>query len=207
MDSNIEQNESVEDRKDIRNLSDGQLSTQATIAFLYNAIEDTRDIIRVIDIKISTIMLINTIPIAKLGVVLECCKSIFSEAYYWGAILTVIFVSAWTLAVYTSIHALAYTMIPKSMISGTIPKAVFYRNPKLSKRLLILNPQKAGNINLDRALAKVLYSQTEIRESLVYEHLKLSVIREIKAQKLKVVVISIFVWTLCGFAIWIKTNI
>jgi hypothetical protein len=179
--------------------------------FLAAAIADTQATIRAIDVKVAAILVGLLAPLQNLHRVFAHLENFAGQSPRWAYIsASVAFVICWLLALFALVRAIAAIDNPaKHIINNANCNGVFFAGGlyglKVSDAFLNRDEIKASKDPVSFA-ALLPTNDAEIERELVFEHMKLAYIRDVKMHRLKWGVTFSILWIVVGVAIYLASK-
>lgn len=177
-------------------------------SFVQTAITDTQATIRAIDVKVGALLVLVLAPFANISRVFGhidnvCCSRTPKLLF---VTLAVLFFTSWLLALISLVRAIAAIDNPAAHInsSGTLTGS-FYGGGlyKLDLRDIFYNRAKVkARKDLPTFSIDVPDDPTKIENEMVFEHMKVVYIREMKLLRLKWGIRFAVIWLLVGMIIF-----
>jgi hypothetical protein len=179
--------------------------------FLAAAITDTQATIRAIDVKVAAILVGLLAPLQNLHRVFSHLENFSGESPRWAYIsASSAFVACWLLALFALVRAIAAIDNPaKHIINNGNCTGAFFAGGlyglKIPDAFFNREEIKASKDPLSFA-ALLPVDETEIERELVFEHMKLAYIRDVKMHRLKWGVTFSILWVILGVAIYLASK-
>lgn len=177
--------------------------------FLLAAIEDVRDVIRVIDTKVGALLVGLAIPLSTLASIWSVCGDVLEKTSGAGGIaagaLFVVFALAWAISIFATLQTLLHADNPAEHITGETPSGVFYspRLFRLSLWAVLLPGRSRSQVPFARFLADLPRNRETATRELAFEFMKLVYIRTLKMKRAQVAYFSFYAWIVSGGVIWL----
>lgn len=176
-----------------------EIMNEKKIEFLYQSINDTQETIRAIDVKIGFLFIVIFLPLAAIDGISKALPALWNSPYHFGTI-SILTGITWVLSVYFLFKSLsAITNIQKHMI-GTIPNDTFFKGgiPKLEiKDVFSINDIRAEK-SVEDYLESLPKNENELLLELACEKMKVSLVRNVKALRVKVCTNLTLLWLTLG---------
>lgn len=169
------------------------------IEFLYQSINDTQATIRAIDVKIGFLFVVIFLPLAAIDSIYKAFLILWSSQNHYGA-LSLLVGACWILSVWFLFKSLsAITDIQKHMI-GAIPVDTFFKGgmPVVTFRNLLSIDNIRAEMSVETYLKSLPKNEDEILSELASEKMKVSLIRNVKALRVKVCTNLTILWLATG---------
>lgn len=185
----------------------GNQADSKILTFLYASITDIQSTIRVIDTKVAVVLGVLVFPFTNLGkIYLNFAKLIQVIECGWGqwalwfliGLLCLSWIFAFTAAirVIMAIHNPAFHVLSSQQPAGLFHSGGLYR----TKLIDVFTTRKLkSNYALEDYIQKFSEGDEQIKEELVFEHMKLVYIRDIKLIRLRWAYLLTFSWLFFGF--------
>lgn len=177
------------------------------LEFLYASITDMQSAIRVNDTKAAVVMGILALALSNTGKIYLNFSKLYkaidcgANQWQWWLLITLFFAS-WLAAFIASIRAIMAIHSPASHIAATKrPPGTFYNGGKYDLGLgdAFFTRKLTSKVSLEDYTNELPDSIEAIKQELVFEQMKLAYIRDMKAIRLKLAYMFVFVWLACGF--------
>ncbi|EKN6254911.1 hypothetical protein [Yersinia enterocolitica] len=169
------------------------------IEFLYQSINDTQATIRAIDVKIGFLFVVIFLPLAAIDGISKALLVLWASPNHFGSIS--IFVGVvWLLSVYFLFKSLsAITDIQKHMI-GVMPDDTFFKGgmPFIGMKHLFSIDDVRAEKSVGDYLKSLPKNEIELLSELASEKMKVSLIRNVKALRVKVCTNLTLLWLAFG---------
>lgn len=181
---------------------------EAQTEFLTAAIEDTQDVIRVIDTKVGALFFGLSIPLSKLEAIWLISKQVLEGAAGIGSgvvwALLGIFTVTWGISLLVSLRAIFHVDNPAEHIVGDKPPGTFYNAGlfRVSWWDTFFPRRLRSRVNFAAFCANLPQSREAVRKELSFELMKLVYIRTIKMKRTRLAFYSFYAWLVSGFLIW-----
>lgn len=179
-------------------MPDEELVKREELDFFYSAISDTQSTIRVIDTKIALLLVFLTLPLSeaeRIHGILQCINSYYSQ--FCIDVLIIIFATTWLSAIILSIFCIKYNNCPNKYYSGYRSKIHYYFTMLKGGISKFVGPRKKNAIHFENVYTDDI-TLKDIKCTLVHEHIKLSIIRDIKQARFNVLLRLLFIWITTG---------
>jgi hypothetical protein len=182
---------------------------EAQAGFLIAAIEDTRDVIRVIDTKIGALFFGLSIPLSKLAAIWVITKDVLERSSGAGRLaavaLVVVFAVSWAISLLASLRAIFHVDNPAEHVAGEKPAGVFYSANLFpaSWRDAFFPRRVRSRVEFATFFAGLPQTSEAARKELTFEFMKLVYIRTIKMRRAKLAFYAFYVWMVSGGLIWL----
>jgi hypothetical protein len=178
------------------------------IQFLYQSIADTQSTIRAIDVKLGFLFVVIFLPVAAISQIFEVYNIISEICLYNFLSLTVL-----------GFYLLSFYFLYKGLISikpssaalrqvGVMTENAFYNGDLFSFGFtdVFCNTEKIPNKNLKTKCSELPSNQEQMIESLMFEVIKLTYIRELKLKRSTWCMSCTFLFIFFGAVIWLVTE-
>lgn len=182
------------------------MSTQ--IGFIKAAVDDTQLTIRALDVKVGAILILLLAPFPALGRIFASLERIFQmQPRYLMPVLCCLFILCWALAIVTLVRGLAPLDNPANHIAspgtatGTYYGAGLYSFAFLDALLNrdVIQAKKS----LSTVISEFPSDEAEVVSELVFEHMKLCYIREVKINLLRNGIRIVEIWLTLGAVVFL----
>jgi len=162
-------------------------SLEAKAQFLYASISDAQAIIRVVDTKISILVGLLVLPLAKADLIYKGVYKLFAApqgamVLYAEFYLLFFFVACWVMALLISLRALIGIDNPVRNVRDSSAAGVFYSGHLFSPNIIdsVLNRSLLSKDTFEQHFARIPDMLEDICRELSFELMKLSYIRSVK---------------------------
>ncbi|MBP2844731.1 hypothetical protein J8655_04405 [Dickeya oryzae] len=169
------------------------------IEFLYQSINDTQATIRAIDVKIGFLFVVIFLPLAAIENISKALLILWASPYHFGAISVLVGIM-WLMSVYFLFKSLsAITDIRKHMI-GVVPDDNFFKGgmPYLSLWHIFSIDNVRADKSVDDFLSGLPLDEKGLLLELASEKMKVSLIRNVKALRVKICTNLTLLWLAFG---------
>lgn len=180
------------------------------ISFIANAINDTQEIIRAIDTKISILLLFLVIPFTHLGKIYQTVSKLLSSQHLqiiniglW--LMVFLFILCWLFSFLIAIRAIIAIDNPARHINRDKKLfGIFYSGGLYNLCLCdtLRNRLVVSSASFEVHKEKYPTTFEEIKAELIFEHMKVSYIRDIKMFRQKWAYLLAIVWFIIGGILW-----
>ena len=186
--------------------------------FLYASIEDARDTIRAIDQKVNFLFVGLAIPLSGFSKILGHVKSFYGlpvlhqiPFHPVQSITIAALLITWSASFFLTLKALASSEDPSAHIpNDSGATGVFYSAKLFEPRFLDLfrvRKDFSSKWTLAHNLKRFNLSTNRLLEELIYEHMKLVYLRDLKRRRQITAYRLFFIWVVLGGFIWGATLI
>lgn len=177
------------------------------LAFLYASITDIQSAIRVNDTKSTIVMGILALAFSNSGKIylnfLKLHQTVYCGPGQWQLwALILLFFVAWFAAFIAAIRSVMAIHNPASHVTVTDrPTGTFYNGGLYNLGFcdVFVSRDIFSKVSLEDYIKELPDTIENIKQELVFEQMKLTYIRDLKAVRLKWAYILVIVWLACGF--------
>lgn len=181
------------------------------VEFMFAAIADTQATIRAIDIKVATLIVGVLAPLANTNRIFFHLDHVGLQSPQCLCMtIVVLFLLAWLLALAALVRAIGAIDNPSQHIINTGScKGTFYRGGLYTLSIVDAFLDRdiiKASTDLPSCVAQIPATETEIENELVFEHMKLAFIRDVKLNRLKWGLRFALIWLALGIGIFLHSK-
>lgn len=152
--------------------------------FLTQAINDVQSTIRAIDVKIGFLFVLVFLPSTQAGALKDYVKAV-SKAMGWEYTLLLLIIAAWAISIYMLFMSVAAISNPSKKVSGVRLSGIYHGAGlyDINSLDLFYNSRVKSDKTIDQLDGDIPSDVKALEKELIYELLKISYVRDIKAAR------------------------